>query len=98
MFGFVGSIVKGVTAFFAKKTVVGAIAAFTLVTGVKAYKQAKSLASSLQNQGSEILANKTSAGGKIPVVYGSRRVGTQIVFMDTADNESRDLFVIYAMI
>nr|BAR33159.1 hypothetical protein [uncultured Mediterranean phage uvMED] len=73
------------------------VATYTLVTGVKAYKQAKKLANSLQSQGSEILANKTSAGGKIPVVYGSRRVGAQIVFMDTAENESRDLFVIYAL-
>ncbi len=73
------------------------ISTYTLVTGVKAYKQAKSLANSLKNQGSEILANKTSAGGKIPVVYGSRRVGAQIVFMDTAENESRNLFVVYAL-
>ena len=73
------------------------VATYTLVTGVKAYKQAKSLANSLQSQGSEILANKTSAGGKIPVVYGSRRVGAQIVFMDTAENESRNLFVVYAL-
>ena len=77
--------------------VTAVVATYTLVTGVKAYKQAKSLANSLQSQGQEILANKTSAGGKIPVVYGSRRVGAQIVFMDTAENESRDLFVVYAL-
>ena len=70
--------------------VTAVVATYTLVTGVKAYKQAKSLANSLQSQGQEILANKTSAGGKIPVVYGSRRVGAQIVFMDTAENESKD--------
>ena len=81
----------------AAKIITAVVATYTLVTGVKAYKQAKSLANSLQSQGQEILANKTSAGGKIPVVYGSRRVGTQIVFMDTAENESRDLFVIYAL-
>ena len=73
------------------------VATYTVVTGVKSYKMAKSLASSLQNKGSEILANKTSAGGKIPVIYGSRRVGAQIVFMDTAENESKDLFVVYAL-
>ena len=81
----------------AAKVITVIVATYTVVTGVKAYKQAKSLASSLQSQGSEILANKTSAGGKIPVVYGSRRVGAQIVFMDTAENKSRDLFVVYAL-
>ena len=101
----IGSIVAffkavGATAVFG--TTVGAIISTTITiatvyTGVKAYKQAKDLANSLQSQGSEILANKTSAGGKIPVVYGSRRVGAQIVFMDTAENESKDLFVIYAL-
>lgn len=82
-------------------TVATVLTVATLVQGVKAYKQAKSLQASLgsniQNQGTEILANKVSAGGKIPVIYGSRRVGSQIVFMDTADNESKDLFVVYAL-
>ena len=43
------------------------------------------------------MANKTSAGGKIPVIYGSRRVGSQIIYMDTNNNDSRDLYVVYAL-
>ena len=97
MIGFIVAGAKAIGGFLSSKAVTATIAAFTLVSGVKAYKTAKELSKSLQNQGSEILANKTSAGGKIPVVYGSRRVGTQIIFMDTHDNESRDLFVIYAL-
>jgi hypothetical protein len=98
MFNFFSKLLaKEILGFTVKTIITTAVTAASLVTGVKAYKQAKSLASSLQSQGSEILANKTSAGGKIPVVYGSRRVGAQIVFMDTAENESRDLFVIYAL-
>jgi hypothetical protein len=89
--GFVGAIATAAT------IATAVVATYTLITGVKAYKEVKNLARSLQSQGSEILANKTSAGGKIPVVYGSRRVGAQIVFMDTAENESRNLFVVYAL-
>ena len=35
-------------------------------------------------KGQDILANKTAAGGKLPVIYGNRRVGNQIIYMDTA--------------
>jgi hypothetical protein len=94
---FAGALAFFATAATVAKVATVVVATYTLVTGIKAYKKAKSLANSLQSQGSEILANKTSAGGKIPVVYGSRRVGAQIVFMDTAENESRNLFVVYAL-
>jgi len=43
------------------------------------------------------LANKTSMGGKIPVIYGTRRVGAQIIYMDVNDNDSRDMYVVYAL-
>ena len=49
------------------------------------------------SKGQDIMANKTAAGGKIPVIYGTRRVGSQIVYMDTAQNRSKDLFVVYAI-
>ncbi len=65
----------------------------TLYTGVKGFLQAKQMLA----KGQDILANKTAAGGKIPVIYGTRRVGAQIVYMDTAQNRSRDLFVVYAL-
>ena len=32
-----------------------------------------------------------------PVIYGTRRVGTQIIYMDTNANDSRDLYVVYAL-
>jgi len=67
--------------------------AYTVGVGVKGFLQAKEMLA----KGQDILANKTAAGGKIPVIYGTRRVGAQIVYMDTAQNRSKDLFVVYAL-
>ena len=67
--------------------------AVTGVVGVKGFLQARQMLS----KGQDIMANKTAAGGKIPVIYGTRRVGAQIVYMDTAQNRSKDLFVVYAI-
>ena len=65
----------------------------TLAVGVKGYRQMKDM----QAQGQVIMANKTSAGGKIPVIYGTRRVGAQVIYMDVNANDSRDLYVVYAL-
>ena len=65
----------------------------TLAVGVKGFMQARQMLA----KGQDILANKTSAGGKLPVIYGTRRVGTQIIYMDTNSNDSRDLYVVYAL-
>ena len=70
-----------------------ALQAATLVVGVKGFLQARQMLA----KGQDILANKTSAGGKLPVIYGTRRVGTQIIYMDTSANDSRDLYVVYAL-
>jgi len=73
--------------------VTAALVAYSTYSGVKGYRQAKDM----QAQAAAILANKTSAGGKIPVVYGTRRVGAQIVYMDVSNNDSRHLFIVYAL-
>ena len=65
----------------------------TLAVGVKGFLQARQML----NKGQDILANKTSMGGKIPVIYGTRRVGAQIIYMDVNDNDSRDMYVVYAL-
>ena len=65
----------------------------TLAVGVKGYRQARDMLA----QSQVIMANKTSAGGKIPVIYGTRRVGAQIIYMDVSSNNSRDLYVVYAL-
>ena len=67
--------------------------AVTAAVGVKGFLQARQMLS----KGQDIMANKTAAGGKIPVIYGTRRVGCQVVYMDTAQNRSKDLFVVYAL-
>jgi hypothetical protein len=67
--------------------------AVTAVVGVKGFMQARQMLA----KGQDILANKTSAGGKIPVIYGTRRVGAQVIYMDVNANDSRDLYVVYAL-
>ncbi len=69
------------------------LTAVTLAVGVKGFMQARQMLA----KGQDIMANKTSAGGKIPVIYGTRRVGAQVIYMDVSDNDSRDLYVVYAL-
>ena len=69
------------------------LSAVTLAVGVKGFLQARNMLS----KGQDILANKTSMGGKIPVIYGTRRVGAQIIYMDVNANDSRDMYVVYAL-
>ena len=69
------------------------LTAVTAVVGVKGYLQARQMLA----KGQDILANKTSAGGKIPVIYGTRRVGAQVIYMDVSNNNSKHLFVVYAL-
>jgi hypothetical protein len=89
------SFFKAVGATYAKYKVYidAALTIGTLYVGVKGYQQAKNMLA----KGQDILANKQSAGGKIPVIYGTRRVGAQIIYMDVSDNDSRDLYVVYAL-
>ena len=70
-----------------------AMTVITAVVGVKGYLQAREMLA----KGQDIMANKTAAGGKLPVVYGNRRVGCQVVYMDTASNNSTHLYVVYAL-
>ena len=67
--------------------------AATFAVGVKGYLQARQMLA----KGQDILANKTSMGGKIPVIYGTRRVGAQVIYMDVNINNSKDLYVVYAL-
>tara|TARA_R100000654_G_scaffold821_4_gene3181 strand:+ start:13126 stop:15879 length:2754 start_codon:yes stop_codon:yes gene_type:complete len=48
-----------------------------------------------KRQGAEILLQKYGTGGGMPVVYGRRRVGSTVVFMETVNN--KELFVVYAI-
>jgi hypothetical protein len=79
--------------FFSKAIVIGVLATASIVTGVKGYRQAKDM----QRQAAAIMANKFAAGGKVPVCYGTRRVGAQVVYMDVSNKDSRHLFMVYAL-
>jgi hypothetical protein len=97
MLGAIVQFFVAVGEFYAKsKFLQGLVTAFnvaTVVVGIKGFIQARNMLS----KGQDILLNKTSSGGKIPVIYGTRRVGAQIVYMDVSANDSRDLYVVYAL-
>ncbi len=74
-------------------TIWTAIQVITVAVGVKGYLEARELMS----RGQDILGQKTAQGGKIPVIYGRRRVGSTLAFLHTHDGRSKDLFVVYAL-
>jgi len=65
----------------------------TVVTGVKNYRTVQKL----KDQGQDILATKTAQGGKIPIIYGRRRVGSTLLYMDTDAGNSKELFIVYGL-
>ena len=79
--------------FFSNPWVQGAITAATLVVGVKGFQDTKAMLA----KGQDIMAQKTAAGGKLPVIFGNRRVGSQVIYMSTSGNESTHLNVVYAL-
>ena len=84
---------KAIGAFLANPYTQAALTAATVYTGVRSYQQTKNMLA----KGQDILANKTSAGGKLPIIYGTRRVGAQIIYMDVSANDSRDMYIVYAL-
>jgi len=70
-----------------------ALIVITAIVGVKNFRTAKKL----QDQGQDILATKTGQGGKIPIIYGRRRVGSTLLYMDTDSGNSKELFIIYGL-
>jgi hypothetical protein len=70
--------------------------AFYIYAGVSAVKSWRE-ASALMKEGQDVLATKHPAGGKLPILYGTRRVGSTIVYMDTDSGNSKELFVVYAL-
>ena len=73
-------VIKGITL---GTIITATVTAATFIVGVKAYRTMKDM----QSRGQDILANKTSAGGKIPVIYGSRRVGCCLLYTSDAADE-----------
>jgi hypothetical protein len=74
-------------------TIMAIVQIITLATGIKGWRQARKL----QKKGQDILATKTADGGKIPVIYGTRRVGSTLLYMDTDSGNSKELFVVYGL-
>ena len=94
---FFNAVGKFITKFLSKKvagfTIRSILTAATVAVGVRNIQQMRDL----MNKGQNILATKVAQGGKIPVLYGRRRIGSTVIYLDTADNRSKDLFVVYAL-
>ena len=88
---FLSKPIAFITANWAKIKIAATV--ITIGVGVKGFMETKALMA----KGQDILGQKTAQGGKIPVIYGRRRVGSTVAFMHTADNRSKDLFVVYAL-
>ena len=59
--------------------------------GVMAHQKALKL----KGKGADVLLQKYGTGGGIPVIYGTRRVGSTVVHMETVNN--KELFIVYAI-
>ena len=77
----------------AARAISWAVTAITIGAGVKGFQEAKELMS----KGQSILGQKTAQGGKIPVIYGRRRVGSTLALLHTHDGRSQNLVAIYAL-
>ena len=62
-----------------------------VVSGVMAHQKAMKL----KGKGADVLLQKYGTGGGIPVIYGTRRVGSTVVHMETVNN--KELFIVYAI-
>ena len=50
-----------------------------------------------ENRAKGVLVNKTSANAQIPVIYGTRKVGGTIAFMETSGTDNEFLYMIMAL-
>ena len=70
-----------------------AVQVYVVATGVKGYLELRDMMS----KGQQILGQKSAQGGKIPVIYGRRRVGSTLALLHTHDGRSQNLVAVYAL-
>ena len=75
------------------KAISWAVTAITVGAGIKGFREAQDLMA----KGQGILGQKTAQGGKIPVIYGRRRVGSTLALMHTHDGRSQNLVAVYML-
>ena len=90
--------VKAFAAFIGKAKAIAssiwtAVTVITVAVGVKNFRQARDLMA----EGQQILGQKTAQGGKIPIIYGRRRVGSTLALLHTHDGRSQNLVAIYCL-
>lgn len=90
---FFAQVGAAIASFFTGKASVGAYLQAALFTaqGVMSHKAAMKA----KRKGADILLQKYGTGQGMPVIYGSRRVGSTVVYMETKNN--KELFVVYAL-
>ena len=79
---------KAIFDFFTSKAVQTGLFVIQGVTAHRAAMKAK-------GRGADILLQKYGTGKGMPVIYGTRRVGSTVVYMETINN--KELFVVYAL-
>ena len=89
----IGAVIEAVMAFVSSVGTFLRYAGYVYM-GVSSYQNYKA-GKALQRASQEILLTKYGTGGGIPVIYGTRRVGGTVVFMETVNN--KELFVVYAL-
>jgi hypothetical protein len=62
-----------------------------IAQGIYAHKAAMKA----KRMGADILLQKYGTGQGMPIIYGSRRIGSTVVYMETKNN--KELFVVYAL-
>jgi hypothetical protein len=50
-----------------------------------------------ENIAKGVLVNKTSANGQIPIIYGTRKVGGTIVFLETSGTDNQYLYMAFVL-
>jgi hypothetical protein len=81
---------QAVAGFFGTYGAVISTGAF-IAQGIYAHKAAMKA----KRMGADILLQKYGTGQGMPIIYGSRRVGSTVVYMETKNN--KELFVVYAL-
>ena len=91
---FWAKVVQAVTNFFTGQASVGTYLRAALFVGQGVYAQRKALEA--KKTGQEILLTRYGTGDSMPVIYGTRRVAGNVVYMNTAQYQ-KELFVVYAV-
>ena len=87
----IGKVFKAIGKIFKFVTSPAVQLSLFVAQGVMAHRAAMKA----KRTGADILLQKYGTGAGMPVIYGTRRVGSTVVYMNTINN--KELFVVYAI-